>query len=96
MTTMTASQARAAFPEILNRVRAGEEVTITRHGEVVAVVIRPDAIRARRADRALADAERVRDLLLRGASTALDEVPPLSQERADELVDDIRASRAER
>ena len=69
MTTLTVSEARAALPEILDRVRAGEEVTITRHGLPVAVVVRPDVLRARRADQALAAAERVRDLLARGRAT---------------------------
>jgi len=50
MNTISASEARAALPEILDRVLAGEEVTITRHGQAVAVVVRPDALSARRAD----------------------------------------------
>src|SRR4051794_15680318 len=48
-TSITVSKARAALPQILERVLAGEEVTITRHGRAVAVVVRPDALRARRA-----------------------------------------------
>src|SRR6266536_2279411 len=35
MSTKTASEARAALPELLDRVEAGEEVTITRHGRAV-------------------------------------------------------------
>ena len=69
MSTVSVSEARAALPEILDRVLAGEEVTITRHGREVAVLVRPDAIRARRADQALAEAERLRDLLDRGRRT---------------------------
>jgi antitoxin (DNA-binding transcriptional repressor) of toxin-antitoxin stability system len=42
MTVMTASEARAALPEVLTRVAQGEEVTITRYGSPVAVVVRPD------------------------------------------------------
>jgi len=42
MAMMTISEARAALPEVLDRVAGGEEVTITRHGRPVAVVIRPD------------------------------------------------------
>ena len=38
---MTISEARAALPEVLNRVAEGEEITITRHGRPVAVVVRP-------------------------------------------------------
>ena len=49
MTSMSASEARAALPELLNRVEGGEEVTITRHGHPVAVLVRPDSLRARRA-----------------------------------------------
>lgn len=41
---MTVSEARAALPEVLNRVESGEEVTITRHGRPVAVVIRCDIV----------------------------------------------------
>ncbi|MCC5953659.1 MAG: type II toxin-antitoxin system prevent-host-death family antitoxin [Acidimicrobiia bacterium] len=96
MATMTASQARAALPEILDRVLAGEEVTITRHGRAVAVVVRPDAMRPRRADRALADAERLRHLLHEARSTRLTAVPVLSEERAEELVTDVASQRAGR
>ena len=41
---MSASRARAALPEILDRVSAGEEVTITRHGRAIAVVVSPQAL----------------------------------------------------
>ena len=93
MSTMSASEARAALPEILDRVLAGEEVTITRHGRAVAVVLRPDALGVRRADRALAEAERLRDLLARGRRTRLEESPGVSTERAEEPVAEVAASR---
>jgi antitoxin (DNA-binding transcriptional repressor) of toxin-antitoxin stability system len=48
METMTISAARVAFPEMLKWVHDGEEVTITRHGRPVAVVVRPDVLAARR------------------------------------------------
>lgn len=96
VSTMSVSEARAALPEILDRVLAGEEVTITRHGRAVAIVVRPDALRVRRADRALAEAERLGDLLDRGRSTPLDAVPAVSTERADELVAEVAASRSAR
>jgi antitoxin (DNA-binding transcriptional repressor) of toxin-antitoxin stability system len=44
MGVMTISQARAALPEVLTRVEAGEEITITRHGSPIAVVVRPDIV----------------------------------------------------
>lgn len=93
---MSVSEARAALPQILDRVLAGEEVTITRHGRAVAVVVRPDAIRVRRADRALAEAERVRDLLARGRATRLPDAPVVSVERAEELAAEVAASRSVR
>lgn len=41
---MTVSEARAALPEVLTRVAQGEEITITRYGSPIAVVVRPDVI----------------------------------------------------
>ncbi len=41
---MTVSEARANLPEVLTRVAAGEEITITRYGSPVAVVVRPDIV----------------------------------------------------
>lgn len=93
---MTVSEARAALPQILDRVLAGEEVTLTRHGEPVAVVVRPDTLRVRRADEALAAAGRLRDVLDRGRRTSLRRRPTLPEERAEELVADVRAGRATR
>lgn len=96
MPTMSVSEARAALPEVLDRVVAGEEVTITRHGQTVAVVVRPDSLRVRRADGALANAERVRDLLARSRTVELDDAPPLAAGRADELVAEVATSRSAR
>lgn len=93
---MSVSEARAALPEILDRVVAGEEVTITRHGEAVAVVVRPDALRARRADEALAAAQRLRDLLEKGRTHRLAKRPTMRSERAEELIRDMRAARSGR
>ncbi len=94
--TITVSEARAALPQILDRVLAGEEVTLTRHGKPVAVVVRPDTLRVRRADEALAAAERLRDVLARGRTSRLRRRPKLSEERADALVADVRAGRVTR
>ncbi|MBA3476423.1 MAG: type II toxin-antitoxin system prevent-host-death family antitoxin [Actinobacteria bacterium] len=94
--TMTVSKARAALPQILQRVLAGEEVTITRHGEPVAVVVRPDTLRARRATERLSDADRVRDLIARGRRAKLHRRPTLSEQQADELLADVQAARSSR
>ena len=87
---MTVSEARAALPEVLDRVAEGEEVTITRHGRAVAVVVRPDILWSRRAGGALDDAERIHALL---AEAALPEGPGLTERRAEELIAEIRAGR---
>ena len=93
MTSITASEARAALPELLTRVEDGEEVTITRHGRAVAVLVRPDALRSRRARAALDDAGRIHELLAEAAATALPAGPGLTAERAEELISEIRAGR---
>jgi len=96
MTTTSVSEARATLPELLDRVAAGEEITITRHGREVAVLVRPDALLVRRADAAIADAERLRTLLQRGRTTPLADVPALDPERADELAATVTAGRSRR
>jgi len=96
MATMTASEARAALPEILDRVGTGEEIVITRHGRPVAVVLRPDAVRSRRADAALNVADRVHATLVTGREMATAPSRGLSAEQAEELVAVIRAGRHQR
>lgn len=91
---MTVSEARAALPQLLERVTEGEEVTITRHGRAVAVVVRPDVLRTRRAAAALETAEAVRDLLSDAGARSMGSGPVLTKGRAEELVDDVRTSRS--
>ena len=95
-TSVSVSEARAALPELLDRVLAGEEVTVTRHGRPVAVLVRPDALRVRRAERALAGAERVRGLLEEGRRSPLPAQGPVSPERAEALVAEVRPGRSAR
>ena len=93
MASVTVSEARAALPELLTRVEGGEEITITRHGRPAAVLVRPDALRSRRADAALEDAGRIHELLIQAAGEPLPEGPGLTAQRAEELVTAIRAGR---
>jgi prevent-host-death family protein len=95
-TSVTVSEARAVLPQIVERVLAGEEITLTRHGRPVAVVVRPDALRTRRADDALAAAGRVRDVLDQGRRNPLSAHPTFTEARADALVDEVRAAREHR
>jgi prevent-host-death family protein len=91
MSSMTVSEARSALPEIVDRVNAGEEVTLTRHGLAVAVIVRPDTLRSRRAE--LGGAATVREVLARGRRSPLAVTPSVSGERADELIAEVRAAR---
>lgn len=93
MTSMSVSEARAALPQLLSRVQNGEEVTITRHGQPVAVLVRPDILHSRRAEVVLDDAARIHELLTDAAATPLPEGPGLTAERAEELIGQIRAGR---
>jgi len=91
--SISSSEARAALPEVLDRVLAGEEVTITRHGQPVAVVIRPDALRSRRAGGAATAAATVGDALKKGRGMPLSAIPGLSPARADVLIAELQAGR---
>ena len=92
MVTLTVSQARASLPELLTRVEAGEEVTITRHGRPVAVLVRPDVMRAR-AHVVIEDAARIHELIDIAGAAELPTEPGLSTARAEELIRAIRAGR---
>jgi prevent-host-death family protein len=92
MASIPVSEARAALPELLTRVEGGEEVTITRHGRAVAVLVRPDALRSR-SRTAMRDAERIHEIIALAASEPMPRGAGLTEERADELVAAIRAAR---
>lgn len=96
MSEMTVSEARAALPEVLNRVQDGDEVTITRHGTAVAVVVRPDVLRVRRAEAAFREADRIGELLDDARRQPLPTRPGLSTEEADDLVEWVRQGRDQR
>ena len=97
MVTITVSEARAALPELLTRVENGEEVTITRHGRAVAVLVHPDVLGSRRAAAALlTSAEQVHQMLADARATTLPTAAGLTQERADELLAEVRAGRESR
>ena len=92
VTTWTVSDARGALPEILDRVTAGEEVVLTRHGRAIAVIVRPDALRSRRAERALRSAEDLHDRLI-AARLRSEPGASLGRRRAEKLVADVRSAR---
>jgi len=55
-TNVGAFDARTRFFELLERIEAGEEVTIMRHGKAVARIV-PPIVAAQRAEQQRADAE---------------------------------------
>ena len=93
-TTITVSAARAALPDLVERVTNGEEIILTRHGRPVAVVVRPDALRVRRGEGALASAANLRERLRAARSVVRPVLEGVSRKRADTLVADLRAGRA--
>jgi prevent-host-death family protein len=94
--TMSASEARAALPEILDRVRDGEEITVTRHGQPVAIVVRPDTLRSRRASKVLGDAQQLGARLDQARKAELAEEGALNPTQVEGLVAEVRASRKQR
>lgn len=94
-TSVTVSEARSSLPRLLDRVLGGEEVTITRHGKPVAVVVRPDALRVRRAEKALAEASEIGALLEQARQAPLAPAT-VSPERAEEMIAEVRAGRSRR
>lgn len=86
------TEARGRLPRLLDRVAAGEEITITRHGKPVAVLVRPDRLRAR-VDWVFEDAERLRLLLEEAREAPLASGSGLSAESAEALLADVRAGR---
>lgn len=95
MAVLTASQARASLPELLSRVEEGEEITITRHGRAVAVLVRPDVLWTR-SGVAVEAAGRVHDILAAAAEADLPEDTGLSAEKAGKLLAEIRSGRDSR
>jgi prevent-host-death family protein len=93
MAVMTVSEARAALPEVLNRVEDGEEITITRHGRAVAVIVRPDIMWSRsRAESLLAEADKLHQLIEEAGQREMT-AGGLTTEYAEELIAAIRADR---
>ncbi|MEA3075670.1 MAG: hypothetical protein QOF60_578 [Actinomycetota bacterium] len=92
MMTMTATEARAALPALLDQVLKGEEVTITRHGKPVAVLVGPDALRRRKAEWAFKQADELAEMMAEARKRPISTVG-IPSERAEQLVAEIYADR---
>lgn len=95
MAVISASVARQTLPAQLDRVEAGEQIEITRHGRVVAVLVGPHALRARGAADTWKRADHIQALLDQARTEPL-RAPSLSEDRAEELIEAIRAGRSGR
>jgi prevent-host-death family protein len=95
-TTMTIADLQARFSEALEQVAAGDRVTITRNGEPVAVIVRPESLRSARTEAAFATSARLEHLLADARTKPLPPAGGLSSARADELVREIRGDRGMR
>jgi antitoxin (DNA-binding transcriptional repressor) of toxin-antitoxin stability system len=95
MNALTISEARASLPSVVDRVEQGEEITITRHGKPVAVIVRPDVLRARRSSEVFERAEHI-GRLLEEARHQRPRPVNAAPGWAEELVAEIRAGRDSR
>lgn len=93
---VSVSEARALLQKIIDRVEAGDEVILTRHGRAAAVIRRPDADRRQRLDEVRAQARRLDDLIDEAGRRPLAEHGTVGADIAAELVDEVRAGRARR
>lgn len=91
---MNVSEARAALPRLLDRVEAGEEIEVTRHGKVVAVLVRPDALHTRRARSALVAAAALEERLQQARNEAWSDEDTIAEVRAVELIAELDADRS--
>ncbi len=96
MSTTTITEARATLPELVDRVLNGEEVTLTRHGVAVAVLVHPNRVRSPQAQRVLVEAKALRTLLDEASGHSLEPGEGISAERAEELVAHVDWSRGKR
>ncbi len=95
-TTVSVTEARATLPDIVERVLAGEEVTLTRHGDPVAVIVRPDSLLVRRGETMARRASELHALLELARRSPISDGPGISPERSDELVAHVEWSRGPR
>lgn len=96
MSSINVSAARAELPELIDAVERGEEMTLTRHDRPVAVLVRPDRFRARRADDVFTEATGIRNLLESARNRPLSSGATSEPGSADESVAAVRAARDQR
>lgn len=92
MLSVSLSDARAQLPALLTRVEEGEDVTITRHGRPVAVLVSPRRLHRPEADEAYALAAQLRRAVVDATRSPIPSAG-LTPDEADALVAEVRAGR---
>ena len=93
MLTLSLSEARARLPEILDRVAAGEEVHITRHGAPIAAVVGHDRWMKTKRQDLLAGARELRRMLETVERGSLEEYVPNPDWDVEAHIAEIREGR---
>ncbi|MGL5864985.1 MAG: type II toxin-antitoxin system Phd/YefM family antitoxin [Dermatophilaceae bacterium] len=93
MTTMAVSEMRRRLREAVDLARAGEDVNLTVHGEVVAVLTHPEALRSRRRTPAVDQAGDVVARLHRARDVTGPVRTGIARRRATAQVAEIRTGR---
>lgn len=90
------SQARSELPKILGMIQDGEEVTLTRHGRPVAVIVRPDTLRVRRTREVDAIARELAESMISAASIPIDDAPLVDAVSGNDLLRTLAENRTDR
>lgn len=95
MTSISVSRARQTLPQQIKRVEEGQEIQITRHGRVVAVLISPEVLKRRRPIEAFDRASKLQERLSKAQAEPL-KPGDMDPARADSLVRRIHEDRGAR
>jgi antitoxin (DNA-binding transcriptional repressor) of toxin-antitoxin stability system len=90
--SISVTEARAVLADLVGRVLDGEEITLTRHGEPVAMLVRPRPAWAHRAPDIYEGAEKLREELEAARHRPISD-RGLRKGEADKRVRELRAER---
>ena len=93
---MPVSKARAELADLIDEVNKGNEVTLTRHGQAVARLVRADPNRTPRTEAAWAAVDALRDRMAKNAAAPFDLAGGMTAAEVDEWVEEIHRDRGER
>jgi prevent-host-death family protein len=93
--SISVTEARAVLADLVARVLDGEEITLTRHGEPVAMLVRPRPAWAERAPDIYEGAERLRKELEAARHRPISD-RGISNDEAERWVRELRAERDSR